>query len=189
VDPGDRTVAAKSASVAQGTVVYRDTFPQRGYRIVVRQPNRAIPATIAEVADTPLSFRDVKIRVTARRVAGPDTYSFGIVCRLGDGGGTFYALQVRSDGLMQIQKAVDGDIVRSLAQRRSGRAVPQARITASCRGGGRTPVSLTLALNGARAIKARDRSSSTAGAVGVLAQSLEKGGVVVRFDDFTVTAD
>jgi hypothetical protein len=198
----ERSVAAKSAKVPRGTVVYRDTFSKRngwlvsrnasgalgysggGYRIVVRKANQALAATTADFPDDPLAFGDVGIRVSARRVGGPQAYGFGIVCRRGP---TLYALQVRSDGLLRIRKAVRGSF-RDVAQQRLGHPVSRAELSAGCRGGGTRPVSLSVSVNGSQALTFKDRSSSTTGAVGVLAQSLDRPGVAVRFDDLSVTA-
>jgi serine/threonine protein kinase len=205
---GERTVAVKSAKVHPGTVIYRDTFSKRsgwrvasdssgvlgytagGYRILLRQANEVLVATTADFPDAPLTFRDVGIRVSARHIAGPRTYGIGIVCLLGSVGGrsTFYALQVRSDGLMRIRKAVDGRF-RDLAQGSLGRSArSRVELSAGCRGGGSKPVLLSLSVNGSAPLAARDRSALTSGAVGVLAQSLGRPRVAVRFDDFRVAA-
>jgi hypothetical protein len=198
----ERSVAAKSAKVPRGTVIYRDTFSKRGgwlvsrnasgvlgysrggYRIVVRRANQAVAATTADFPGDPLTFGDVGIRVSARRVGGPQAYGVGIVCRRGP---TLYALQVRSDGLLRIRKAVGGSF-RDVVQQSLGKPVSHAELSAGCRGGGTRPVSLSVSVNGSQALTFKDRSSAQTGAIGVLAQSLDRPGVAVRFDDLSVTA-
>ena len=198
----ERSVAEKSAKVRRGTVIYRDTFSKRsgwlvlrsangvlgyaggGYQIVVRTANQVVAATTADFADDPLAFGDVGIRVSARRVGGPQAYGVGIVCRRGS---TLYTLQLRSDGLLRIRRAVGGSF-RDVAQQSLGRPISRAELSAGCRGGGTRPVSLSVSVNGSQALTFKDRSSATTGAVGVMAQSLDRPGVAVRFDDLSVTA-
>lgn len=202
--PGAHRIAPRSARVAPGTVIYRDSlskpaggWPSRrtaagelgyvggGYRIVVRQ-NVALGSTTAELAE-PLAFRNVTAQVIARRVGGPPVYTAGIICRVARVAGqqSYYALQVRSDGLLRIRKSVAGRF-RQLSQRSLGHLVSPIRISGGCSGGGAKPVLLSVSANGSKRLVARDRSRVSTGAVGVLAQQFDRPGTAIRFNDFTV---
>jgi hypothetical protein len=162
--------------VKPGTVIFRDT-----YRL---SAGKAQPT---QLELTRLSFRDVGIEVRARRVGGPSkVYSFGVVCR--GGGDSPFWLDVRSvDGLMRIRKAADGSPEPPLVQQTVG-PLSAARLNARCQGGGRKPLSLSLSVNGGKALRYTRGFPSPVGLVGVVAQSLDGRKVIVRFDDFEVTA-
>jgi hypothetical protein len=157
------------------------------YLIAVRQPGSVIPVTTAN-AIPPLSFGDVRLEAIATRVGGQRNYGFGLVCRSGKG--ALYTLQVRSDGLTLIRKRSGSRPPVELAKPKSlGRGALRAgrnRIGATCTGGsGR--VRLTLSLNGRQVLTAEDRNPiASTGAVGLLASSLDRGGVSIAFDDFRV---
>jgi hypothetical protein len=125
------------------------------------------------------------LQVTARRV--PGLYSAGLVCRFAAVGAnpTYYALQARGDGLLRIKKIIRTK-VQVLKSRSSGRPLRQARLRATCSGGGAKRVRLSLSVNGGRPLTFRERSPLTAGAVGIVAQAAGAPGAVIEFDDFAV---
>jgi hypothetical protein len=129
----------------------------------------------------------VRIEARARRLGGPPEYAFGVVCRHAT---SFYALQISSSGFAQIRRRTAGGW-KVLRQGSFGRRVvrPANRIRADCVGGSSGgPALLTLFLNGRKLLSAREGHAVPAGAAGVIASSLRRGGVAVQFDAFTVRA-
>ena len=202
--PGTRPLAAKSARVAPGTLIYGDSlaspaggwargrtaagergYAGGGYRILVRK-NVALGSHTAELP-VPLLFHNITAQVTAQRAGGPQNFSAGIICRVSTVAGklSYYALQVRSDGLLRIRKSVQGRF-RELGRRSLGHSISQARISAGCRGGGAKPVLLSVSANGSAPLQARDRAGVATGAVGLLAQPFDRPGTAIRFTDLAV---
>jgi hypothetical protein len=71
---------------------------------------------------------------------------------------------------------------------RTTRPRGETRLRGECTGGrSGTPATLTLIVDGRRALRARDASKPlAAGAAGLVAESFARGGVRVGFDDFVV---
>jgi predicted Ser/Thr protein kinase len=206
--PGNDAPQHRTSTVPSRAVLYRETFSSREidwrrpntrlarysysdgrYRITVRQPSSVIPVTTAN-ATPPLTFGSVRVEAVAARVGGQRSHGFGLVCRSGND--TLYTLQIRSDGLALIRKRrgtrAQTELAAPAQLPRRALIGRQNRIAAICDGGRGGPLRLQLSLNGRRVLSAVDRNPrGAAGAVGVFASSLDRGGVTVAFDDFRVT--
>jgi serine/threonine-protein kinase len=154
------------------------------YEFQITVPDWRAQADTGFSAET-LSLRDVAVAVDAvRRGSAPGAY--GVLCRV-IGGNRFYALEIGSDGVARIGKASPGEFVR-LGIRRATRPPRTARVRGECTGGsGNQPVTLTLLVDGRKALTVRDSQSPyAAGAAGLVVESFERGGLQVAFDDFVV---
>jgi hypothetical protein len=154
------------------------------YEVLIKVPNWRAHA------DTAFSARaselgDVTVAVDAVK-QGSTPGAYGVLCRL-VGGSSFYALEIGSDGVARIGKVRLGEFAL-LGTRRTTRPGPTSRVRARCVGGrGTQPATLTLTVDGRRALSVRDRTDPyPAGAVGLLAESFDRGNVRVAFDNLVV---
>jgi len=153
-------------------------YQQQTYHIVVNEP-------ITDLFANPYqSFKDVVIEVTAAKQGGPDSNSFGVICRYQDEE-NFYAALISSDGYAGIFLVRDG-CYSQLGQAEM-LAVP------AILGGGAANLihfecigdTLALAVNGSP-VDAQQDGSFESGDVGLIAGTFEEGGVHIAFDDFKV---
>ncbi len=154
------------------------------YEFLIKVPNWRAHADTA-FSSQASGLGDVTVAVDAvKQGASPGAY--GVLCRL-TGGGSFYALEIGSDGVARIGKARPGEFAL-LGTRRAARPGPAARVKGKCVGGGGTqPAVLTLTVDGRRALTVRDRRNPyAAGAVGLVVESFDSGGVRIAFDDLVV---
>lgn len=131
-----------------------------------------------------LDLADVHIEVDAARTAGPETASMGILCRYRDTDNFYFAV-ITSHGYAGIGvyeqggfRLLSGDGLQPAASVKGGSRVNHLRF--DCVGS-----TLTLYVNGYQAATVEDGTLAS-GDVGLIAGSLEQGGVEVAFDDFVV---
>ena len=154
------------------------------YEIAVKVPDRRAYADTAFDADAS-ELSDVAVAVSATPLTSVPG-AFGLLCRIGDRA-TYYGLLLGTQGVVRAVKVAGG----TSTVLNSGRiAAPsgETRLRAECTGGrGGAPTTLTLIVDGRRALRARDTASPLrAGATGLVAESFRRGGVRVAFDDFVV---
>lgn len=161
-----------------GTIEYADG----GLRLAVARPNVALVATSSALP----APNDVVVEVSARKLGGPDsdTFGFGLACRVQDAR-NFYLLEINGGGLAGIVKVQDGRVV--LLQTSGGVPVTAVRtgnaanrLVARCVGD-----TLALTVNGQTIATARDATFG-AGRVGVVAGAYDQPGLTVVFDDLAL---
>lgn len=158
-----------------GTTDYKN----KTYQISINEPNTDLFANPYKL------FKDTIIEVNAARMDGPVNNSYGVICRFQDEK-NFYSAQVSSDGYAGIFRMKDG--VYKLLGQDAMLAVPSIlggsavnTIHFECIGR-----SLALAVNG-EPVDAREDKSFENGDVGLIAGAFEEAGVIIAFDDFSVT--
>ncbi len=158
-----------------GTTDYKN----KTYQISINEPNTDLFANPYKL------FKDTIIEVKAARKSGPVNNSYGVICRFQDEK-NFYSAQVSSDGYAGIFRMKDG--VYKLLGQDTMIAVPSIlggsavnTIHFECIGR-----SLALAVNG-DPVDAREDKSFENGDVGLIAGAFEEAGVIIAFDDFSVT--
>jgi len=137
-----------------------------------------------------LDVNDVKISVEARYAAGPLDNSFGVLCRYTRTGAesNFYFIQISSDGYMRYGKVIrnvpeylnaagDFEPLTAIAQGESG----VNQLTATCQA-----QRVSFSVNGQNVGEFED-TELTHGDVGLLAGTLNAGGVQIKFDNVLVT--
>jgi serine/threonine-protein kinase len=201
-EPAKDAQTARPASTAQGPI-FTDEFTTAGrgwydsesdavrlgyernrYEIAIKVPDRRAYADTGfapEAAD----LGDVAVAVDASALTSVPS-AFGLLCRIGDRS-SYYGLLLGTRGAVRAIKVAGGE---STVLRRARVAAPagDTRLRAECTGGREgTPVTLSLVVDGRRVLRARDASTPlAAGATGIVAESFERGGVRVAFDDFVV---
>lgn len=132
-------------------------------------------------------FADLRIRVDASQISGPDDNEYGILARMQDGE-HFYMFAISGDGFFRIVKRDGSDetvLTRDWAASdaiHTGIATNQLDVT--CRGS-----ELTFAVNGAPLARVRDDAYSH-GDVALYAGTFREpgDGVEIHFDNVLVTA-
>lgn len=158
--------------------VYEANYDQGTYRIKVDAPDTMVWSL------PNLAYIDVILRVQAWRSSGPENNLFGLLCRYEDADNfIFFALS--NDGFMGIGQYVNGE--RSLLTDESLLPFDGIRpgdninlIEARCVG-----EHLTLLINGQKAAET-SVDVVTPGDVGLLVGTYSKGGVEIRFDNFSM---
>jgi len=160
---------------AIGTTDYKD----KTYQISINEPNTDLFANPYQL------FKDTIIEVKAAKVGGPVNNSFGVICRFQDEK-NFYSAQISSDGYAGIFRMKDGvyrligqDVMIPVPSILGGSAVNTIHFECIGR-------SLALAVNGTP-VDAREDKSFENGDVGLIAGAFEEAGVVIAFDDLSVT--
>jgi hypothetical protein len=151
-------------------------YENNSFRIWVNQPNYdywSVPN---------LRFTDIRVEVTASKVAGPDDNDFGVICRYKDSN-NFYSLLISSDGYYGIGKRKDGvhQIIGGEGMKHSSIILTgnaKNRLRADCVG-----PSLTLYVNDEKLLEVQD-SDFAVGDVGLLAGSFSSAGVDILFNNF-----
>jgi hypothetical protein len=151
-------------------------YEKNSFRIWVNQPNFdywSVPN---------LRFTDIRIEVTASKVAGPDDNDFGIICRYKDSN-NFYSFLISSDGYFGISKRKDGvhQIIGAEGMKHSTKILSgnaKNRLRADCIG-----TSLILYVNDEKLLETQD-SDFAVGDVGLLAGSFNSTGVDILFNSF-----
>jgi len=153
------------------------------YEFLVKAPNWRARADTSFSPDAS-SLGNVTVSAVAAD-RGSAKGSYGVLCR-STGSGSYYALEIASDGVARIGK-VSGGQFALLGTNRVTAPKPSVRLQGRCTGGGSKPAMLTLTVGGRKALTARDRESPyAAGATGLIVESFDRGGVRVSFDDFVV---
>jgi hypothetical protein len=188
--------SALASPLKPGTVLFQDDFTstatgwdrlqdprydadyvEGSYRIVIHESNLNVWSTPG------LELRDVIIRASAVKTAGPDDNSFGLLCRYRNPN-NFYFLLVSSDGYAGIGQVLDGKremltgdaMLPSPAGPLSGDVLVEASCVAD---------SLALKVDEILIVQASSQALAE-GDVGVIAATYGQGGLEVRFDDFAV---
>jgi hypothetical protein len=158
-----------------GSTDYKD----KTYQISINEPNTDLFANPYKL------YKDTIIEVKAAKVSGPVNNSFGIICRFQDEK-NFYSAQISSDGYAGIFRMKDGayrligqDAMIPVPSILGGSAVNTIHFECIGR-------SLALAVNGTP-VDAREDKSFENGDVGLIAGAFEEAGVVIAFDDFSVS--
>jgi hypothetical protein len=154
-------------------------YADKAYRISVLEANTDLFATPGKL------FKDAVVKASAQRVSGPDNNSFGLICRYKDEK-NFYSAQISSDGYAGIFRIKDG--VYKLLGHDTMIPVPAIlggsglnNIYFECVG-----TTLVLAVNGTLVDTQEDKNFEN-GDVGLIAGAFDSSGVVIAFDDFSVT--
>ena len=158
-----------------GSTDYKD----KTYQISINEPNTDLFANPYKL------FKDTIIEVNAAKVSGPVNNSFGVICRFQDEK-NFYSAQISTDGYAGIFRMKDGvyrlighDAMIPVPSILGGSAMNTIHFECIGR-------SLALAVNGTP-VDAREDKSFENGDVGLIAGAFEEAGVVVAFDNFSVT--
>jgi tRNA A-37 threonylcarbamoyl transferase component Bud32 len=159
-------------------------YRQGRYEIAIKVPNRR---AYADTGFSPAAadLGDVAVAVNASALTQVPS-AFGLLCRIG-GRSTYYGLLLGTRGTVRAVKVVGG----ASTVLRTTRIDPpsgETRLRGECSGGREgTPVTLTLIADGRRILRARDTSKPLpTGATGLVAESFDRGGARVAFDDFVV---
>ena len=148
------------------------------YTFRVEEPNLDLWGTAG------LDLDNASIEVDAVRVAGPESGTMGIICRYLDGenfyfgiitGHGYYGIGRYQDGGMRL---LSGNALRPMDSVKAGSQVNHLRF--DCSG-----TTLSFYVNG-YLLESLEDGAFTKGDVGVIAGSLEEGGVEIAFDDFVV---
>lgn len=130
------------------------------------------------------AYRDVQIETDAARLAGPQANLYGLVCRCTDEV-NFYFFVISSDGYYAIGKVSGGEVSLLGQEMMAYNAVIAHgeninRLRFDCIG-----ATLTGYINGQMVALTED-TSFPRGDAGLIAGSLDEGGVDVSFDNFVV---
>lgn len=132
-------------------------------------------------------FRDTRVEVDVAKLDGPDSNLAGIICRFNNVGGrqSFYFFAISSDGYYAIgYTSGEGTVLLGQDQMASSANINTGmninHLRADCAGN-----RLTFYVNGFPVAQATD-STLMSGQVGLMAGSVEQGGVDVIFDQFIV---
>jgi len=154
-------------------------YKNKTYQISINEPNTDLYANPYKL------FKDTVIEVKAAKVSGPVNNSFGVICRFQDEK-NFYSAQISSDGYAGIFRMKDGvykligqDVMIPVPAILGGSAVNTIHFECIGR-------SLALAINGTP-VDAQEDKSFENGDAGLIAGAFEEAGVVIAFDNFSVT--
>jgi hypothetical protein len=132
-------------------------------------------------------FTDTRIEVDVAKLNGPDSNLAGIICRFQnvEGRQNFYFFAISSDGYYAIGRtSSEGSVLLGQDQMANSASINTGvninHLRADCAGN-----VLTLYVNGFPVAQAID-STLTRGEVGLLAGSINEGGVDIIFDQFIV---
>ena len=153
-------------------------YSPEGFMILVNAPNTkswSIPG---------LRFSDIFVKVTARKLSGPENNSFGVLCRYQDPQ-NFYSFLVGSDGYYGIVKVFNGTetLLGSSVMDYSVDVLAfdaENEIAVDCVGN-----NLSLTVNDVLLMSVQD-SDLSYGDVGLLVESREEGDLAVLFNNFLV---
>lgn len=185
---------------ASGTVLFQDDFsnPASGfdhfaspggimdydsgvYRIVVNDAPYHYWSTLER------QFTDTRVEVDVAKLEGPDSNLAGLICRFQnvEGRQRFYFFAISSDGYYAIgYTSEEGSVLLGQDQMASSPVINTGvninHLRADCAGN-----MLTFYVNGFPVAQAAD-STLRNGQVGLMAGSIEQGGVDVIFDQFIV---
>ena len=157
---------------------YVSDYVEEAYQIEVMEPN------ILAWATPGLAFEDSTIMIEATRTQGSADNAFGLICRYQDPD-NFYFFLISSDGFAGIGRRLEGQrqLLSDEHMLPAGAILPGFEpnlILVRCVGG-----RLELHVNGQFVAAVEDDTWST-GDVGLIAGSYERGGVLIRFDNFSV---
>lgn len=150
---------------------------QGGYYIFVNYPNAAIWSIRYE------DYTDVRVQTHAKRVKGPETGYYGVVCRFVDAS-NYYMMVVAEDGFYGIGKMLEGSltfIAKGLDEAGvifKGDAANQ--VEGDCLGS-----QLSLVVNGQNLLQVEDFLHKQ-GKIGLVTGAFTGYGVQVNFSDFIV---
>jgi hypothetical protein len=153
-------------------------YSDDGFRMVIDLSNMdawSIPG---------LSFSDVRIDVSAKKIGGPDDNDYGIICRYQDSD-NFYSFIISSDGYFGINKRVNGqNSLLGDTQMEYSPAIlsgdGENHLQADCNGN-----NLVLTVNDVQLIEVEDATFSK-GDTGLIVGTFDLAGVDILFDDFRV---
>jgi len=148
------------------------------YRVYLAVPDLAVWSPALQ------TFDDVVIDVDAAKTAGSDNNNVGVMCRYLDTD-NFYLLQISTDGYYNIAKRQAGEwTLLGTGEFEFSSAILQGNavnhLRAECVGD-----TLRLTVNDVILTEVQD-ADFAGGDVGLLAGSIDEGGIEVLFDDFTV---
>jgi hypothetical protein len=157
---------------------YISEYVEEAYQIEVMEPN------ILAWATPRLAFEDSVIMIEATRTQGSADNAFGLICRYQDPD-NFYFFLISSDGFAGIGRRLEGQrqLLSDENMLPAGAILPGFEpnlILVRCVG-----ARLELHVNGQFVTAVEDDTWST-GDVGLIAGSYERGGVLIRFDNFSV---
>ena len=127
------------------------------------------------------SYDDTVLRVDAKVTKATKAGDYGLICRRQDAD-NFYGFEVSEDGYFVIYKYVAGQYT-ALYDWEASDAIPvgkTAQLTVSCAGD-----QLSLAVGGTVLATVTD-SSFSSGNVGLIAGTMDKPGLTVAFDNFSI---
>ena len=197
-------LAAVEASAGDGELLHSDDFSdpasgwysngfeqavmeyaQDGYRITLNSASSGAWAYSGQ------SFSNVRLEITATKLAGPDDSNwYGLVCRLQtvEGRADFYAFIISSDGYYGIGKHVNGGPFGLISADRMqfSNAVIQGEntnlVAAECVGN-----RLTIYVNGVLLAEVEDNDLA-GGQAGLIVGTFTEPGAQILFDDFAAYA-
>lgn len=157
---------------------YLSDYEDDAYQIELKEPN------ILAWATPGLNFEDSTVMVEATRTEGSADNAFGLICRYQDPD-NFYFFLISSDGFAGIGRRVDGqrELLSDEHMLPTDAILPgfqPNRIIARCVGS-----QLELHVNGQFVAVVEDETWAS-GDVGLIAGSYDRGGVLIRFDNFSV---
>lgn len=177
-----------------GTVLYSDDFsdPNSGwdidtwddgavdyvdgeYQVTVKAQNWLVWSYLGD------DYDNIIINADTRVISATGEGDYGLICRYVDEN-NFYAFEVSEDGYFIIWKQMDGEMV-TLYDWQTSDAIPsngKMTINAGCIGN-----HLIMGVNDALLANITDDSFST-GKAGIIVGTLEKAGLKVGYDNFTV---
>jgi len=162
-----------------GSSVYDlKAYSPEGFMILVNAPHTkswSLPG---------MRFSDISLSVTARKLAGPENNSFGVLCRFQDSH-NYYSFLVGSDGYYGVVKVLNGTetLLGSPVMDYSVDILPfdaENNITAECSGD-----TLSLTVNDTLLISVQD-SDLSYGDVGLVVESRDEGDLAMLFNNFLV---
>ena len=142
-----------------------------------------LPGQVAWVA-ADRTFEDARIAVDATQVAGPLDNEYGVLIRM-KGDDAFYAFSVSGDGYVRVARYQDEEWTVLGSDWTTNEAVNQGAATnhleIEAQG-----ANFTFSVNGEQVAQVED-DALRRGDVGLYAGAFGEGGVVIAFDDLTVT--
>ncbi|MFP4394724.1 MAG: family 16 glycoside hydrolase [Anaerolineales bacterium] len=130
------------------------------------------------------SFRDARIAVDATQVAGPLDNEYGVLLRM-QGDDAFYAFSVSGDGYVRVARYQDEAWTVLGSDWTASEAVHQGAATNHLEIAAQG-ANFTFSVNGEQVAQVED-DALRRGDVGLYAGAFGEGGVVIAFDDLTVT--
>lgn len=158
------------------------SYQDGGYRIFLSSADWFSWA----VNPTAVEYSDVRVEVDGRKLSGPDTNEYGVLCRVDYDASSLYAGVVTSDGNFAIYKSIEEGPIEFIGMAAMGfsQAVKQGgetnRVRFDCIGN-----TLTLYANGTQLVQVTD-DTLPSGEVGVYSGTFEEGGTEILFDNFAV---
>jgi hypothetical protein len=154
-------------------------YDQGGYRIKVDKPEWFF------WVESGRTFTDVKIEIDAKKIGGPDSNEYGVICRYQDEN-NFYFFTVTSDGYYGVSKQLEDEIsLIGMTELISSSAINQAdgenHFTVVCDGN-----KLQFFVNETLLAELVD-DTFPSGDIGMIAASGDDPGTDILFDNLRVT--